>query len=111
MAEDLYSDQETSESTTEENSGNEPVTMLSKSIFPGKECKPGDILKLEVVSVDRDQIAVKAADGGYEDESEEEDEEETEESSPGEEMESESEIPPMNSEMAGGMSQMSEMMQ
>lgn len=51
--------------------------MLSKSIFPNYECKPGDVLKVEVVSVDGDNLTVKSAGKETEEEEPEEMEEET----------------------------------
>lgn len=53
------------------------TALIPKALFPGKECKPGEKLKLEVVAVHEDELEVKGA--GYEKDDDDEPETEREE--------------------------------
>lgn len=102
-AEDYYGDGETEaparpgKEPEDKEESTSQTALIPKALFPGKECKPGEKLKLEVVAVHEDEIEVKGA--GYEKDDDEEDEPEMERK----EM-------PMRRErqMRGGMSEMME---
>lgn len=82
-AEDYYGDGESeapSRSRKEQRDNEDSpskTALIPKSLFPGKDCKPGEKLKLEVVAVHEDEIEVKGA--GYEKDDDEEEEPEREE--------------------------------
>lgn len=51
--------------------------LIPKSLFPGKECDVGDVLRLRVVAVHEGELEIEAV--GYADDDEEEEEEKDEE--------------------------------